>query len=200
MNCPRCATAAGPSDAFCQRCGSPLGMPPPGAPHPGQLPAGYAPLPPPAGPPAPKGASLPPPAPIPAAGDYGVQRYAAPSAQPPAIDVSVAPRRTLAGFLVSFQDDPHGRFWPVWQGRNVIGRADTGQAVDIAIAHGTTSTHHAAIDCDADRWTITDLGSTNRTFHNEQPLAFQGRADLVNGDQIRFGGFSTFTMMISGGR
>ena len=99
-------------------------------------------------------------------------------------------RRTLAGFLVSYQDDSLGKYWPLWQGRNVVGRAETGQDVDIAIGHGTTSTTHAAIECEQGRFTLTDLGSTNGTFHNEEAIGFQGRRDLRDGDKVRFGGYT----------
>jgi pSer/pThr/pTyr-binding forkhead associated (FHA) protein len=98
---------------------------------------------------------------------------------------------------VSFQDDALGKFWPLYQGKNSIGRADTGQKVDIEIAHGTTSTHHATIECEGPRAVLTDLGSTNGTFHNEEAIGFQGRRELRDGDKIRFGGFSVFTMLIS---
>ena len=106
-------------------------------------------------------------------------------------------RRPLAGFLVSYQDDPLGKFWPLWQGRNGIGRADTGQKLDIEIAHGTTSTHHAAIDCEGGRFVLHDLGSTNGTFHNEDAIGFKGRRELRDGDKIRFGGFSVITIIVT---
>lgn len=106
-------------------------------------------------------------------------------------------RRGLVGFLVSFQDDPLGRFWPLYQGANVIGRSDTGEAVDVAIEHGTTSTKHASIECDSTRCTLVDLGSTNGTFHNEEALGYQGRRDLRDGDKIRFGGFSVILLNVA---
>lgn len=99
-------------------------------------------------------------------------------------------RRTLAGFLVSYQDDAAGKFWPLYQGKNSIGRADTGQKVDIEIAHGTTSTHHASVDCEGQRFVLSDLGSTNGTFHNEEAVGFQGKRELRDGDRLRFGGYS----------
>jgi len=107
-------------------------------------------------------------------------------------------RRALAGFLVSFQDDPMGRFWPLYQGRNSIGRADTGQRVDIEVAHGTTSTNHAALEIDGSRVAIVDAGSTNGTFHNEEAIGYQGRRDVRDGDRIRFGGYSVFFFGLAG--
>lgn len=105
--------------------------------------------------------------------------------------------RTLAGFLVSYQDDANGKFWPLWQGRNSVGRAETGQEVDIPIGHGTTSTHHAMIEFDGKRATLSDLGSTNGTFHNEEAIGFQGRRDLRDGDKVRFGGFSVLFVNVA---
>jgi hypothetical protein len=99
-------------------------------------------------------------------------------------------RRTLAGFLVSYQDDAQGKFWPLWQGKNEIGRAETSANVDIQIAHGTTSTRHASIECDGKRFVLSDTGSTNGTFHNEESIGFQGRRELRDCDKVRFGGCS----------
>lgn len=101
-----------------------------------------------------------------------------------------AERRALAGFLVSYQDDALGKFWPLYQGRNLVGRAETGQDVDVPIGHGTTSTRHAQIDCDGGRFIITDMGSTNGTFHNEDAIGFQGKRELRDGDKLRFGGYT----------
>jgi pSer/pThr/pTyr-binding forkhead associated (FHA) protein len=152
--------------------GAPLMMPPTGAM------SGFEP------PPPPPGFGAPPPAP--------------PPPGPSAAANVEAGRRTLTGFLISFQEDPIGKFWPIFQGRNVIGRAETGQAVDVPIGHGTTSTHHAAVDSDGNRFTLSDLGSTNGTFHNEEAIGFQGRRELRDGDKIRFGGFSVGVFIVAG--
>ncbi|EYF04312.1 Hypothetical protein CAP_4576 [Chondromyces apiculatus DSM 436] len=106
-------------------------------------------------------------------------------------------RGALAGFLISFQDDPLGKHWVLYQGKNLVGRAETGQKVDIPVAHGTTSTHHATIDCDGGRMMLSDLGSTNGTFHNEEAIGFQGRRELRDGDRIRFGGFSVIVINVA---
>jgi pSer/pThr/pTyr-binding forkhead associated (FHA) protein len=119
---------------------------------------------------------------------------AAPAPSPPAL--SADGRRTLAGFLVSYQDDAAGKFWPLYQGKNSIGRADTGQKVDIEVAHGTTSTHHASVDCEGQRFVLSDMGSTNGTFHNEEAIGFQGKRDLRDGDKIRFGGYSVMVVNV----
>jgi len=149
----------------------------------------YAPPPPPP-PPGPMVGGPPPPPPAP---------LMAPPPAPPQADAPKADpqnRRALAGFLVSYQDDEFGKFWPLWQGKNSIGRADTGQRVDIEVAHGTTSTHHAAIECDPQRFVLSDLGSTNGTFHNEEAIGFQGKRELRDGDKIRFGGYSVMVVNV----
>jgi pSer/pThr/pTyr-binding forkhead associated (FHA) protein len=133
---------------------------------------------------------------------FGGEPQPVPPAPPkPAASSSPKPaeggRRTLVGFLVSFQDDPLGKYWPVHQGRNVIGRAETGQQVDVPIGHGTTSTHHAAIEAENGHITITDLGSTNGTFHNEEAIGFQGRRELRDGDKVRFGGYSVILIDVA---
>lgn len=105
--------------------------------------------------------------------------------------------RRLVGFLISYQENPLGEFWPIYEGNNVIGRAETGQAVDIPIAHGTTSTTHASIECDTNRMTLVDLGSTNGSFHNEEALGPQGRRGLRDGDKVRFGAFSAVVLNVA---
>lgn len=153
-------------------------------------------------------AYAPPPPPPP--GGYGPPPpIGAPPPQPPVgpqSSVVMAPglaqnevsqeRRPLAGFLVSYQDDPLGKYWTLWQGKNSVGRAETGQKVDIEIAHGTTSTHHATIECDPQRFILSDLGSTNGTFHNEEAIGFQGKREVRDGDKIRFGGFSVMVVNV----
>jgi pSer/pThr/pTyr-binding forkhead associated (FHA) protein len=149
----------------------------------------------------------PPPAPPPP-GIYGGPPMAPPPPPPPAAappinqaaGSAVAPdgRRALAGFLVSYQDDVLGKFWPLWQGKNAIGRAETGAKVDIEIAHGTTSTHHAAVEVDGARFFLVDQGSTNGTFHNEEAIGFQGRRELRDGDKVRFGGYSVMVVNVVG--
>lgn len=185
-------------DAFVQTAYAPQGGQPPAGPS--NAAGGFSPEPPPPPPPLP----VPPPVPLgqpPIPPPYMPQQASRPPvpAQYPsrASGVQQEGRRTLAGFLVSFQDDPLGRFWPLWQGKNTIGRADTGQKVDVEIAHGTTSTHHATIEFEGGRALLADLGSTNGTFHNEEAIGFQGRRELRDGDRIRFGGFSVILFSIA---
>lgn len=145
---------------------------------------------------APAGAGAPPgpPGGLPPTG--AMQGFDSP-ARPPTPAAGLGARRPLAGFLVSFQDDPLGKFWPLFQGKNLIGRAETGQEVDVPVGHGTTSTHHATVEAEGGRLTLSDLGSTNGTFHNEEAIGFQGRRELRDGDKVRFGGYSVVVINVA---
>jgi pSer/pThr/pTyr-binding forkhead associated (FHA) protein len=102
------------------------------------------------------------------------------------------------GFLVSFDGNELGRFWPLHQGRLIVGRAQATDGLDVAIDHGATSARHAQLIASAlpSRVSVQDLGSTNGTFINDQRLA-PGHAQLVaHGDRIRFGGFSVRVVLV----
>lgn len=104
----------------------------------------------------------------------------------------------LAGFLVSFQDDPYGTYWALHEGDNLVGRAETAVKVDVAIAHGTTSTRHATIRCNDGAIVLSDMQSTNGTFHNQQRLAPQASVQLNDGDKVRFGGYTVSVISVAG--
>jgi hypothetical protein len=101
-------------------------------------------------------------------------------------------RRELAGFLISYQSDPMGSYWPLYAGRNLVGRAGAADGLDIAINDPTTSSNHAAfyIDAQSRASHVEDLGSTNGTFVNEDAIGPRGRRELRDGDRVRLGGFS----------
>src|SRR5262245_30945850 len=117
--CPRCGAPVAAGDRRCEVCATPIASPPPPGLVPPPSPPGFVP------PPSPPG-FVPPPVPPPA---------------PSRLPIGVAPHwamgpgkpseRPLAGFLVSFQDDPLGKVWTLRRGKNTVGRADTGQAVDV---------------------------------------------------------------------
>lgn len=112
---------------------------------------------------------------------------------PPAAPVVLPPgKRELVGFLVSYQSDPAGTFFPLYGGRNLVGRAGASDTLDIAINDPTTSSNHAAIVIESATRAvhIEDLGSTNGTFLNEDALGPQGRRDARDSDRVRFGGYT----------
>jgi pSer/pThr/pTyr-binding forkhead associated (FHA) protein len=76
---------------------------------------------------------------------------------------------------------PDGVKYPLAQGRVTLGR----EASDINIPDAQASRRHAQIARQGDRWTISDLGSTNGTFVNG--VQVQGAHPLQTGDRIRIG-------------
>jgi hypothetical protein len=106
--------------------------------------------------------------------------------------------RTLVGFLVSFDNVDIGQYWPLHQGRNVVGRQGAATGLDIEIAHPTTSSLHAVLLAAAApaRVAVEDTSSTNGTFVNDNLLAPGQRWDLRDGDRLRFGLFNTIVKVI----
>jgi pSer/pThr/pTyr-binding forkhead associated (FHA) protein len=109
-----------------------------------------------------------------------------------------AGNRILRGFLVSFQANNQGDFWPLLGGRVTIGRANAGEQVDVPLADPTISSRHAALVVDNVSGVIAveDTGSTNGTYVNDEHLGFNGRRELRDGDRVRFGGYTTIVKVI----
>jgi hypothetical protein len=68
------------------------------------------------------------------------------------------------------------------QPRTTIGRAPDNV---IVVGDAVVSAHHAAIALRNDGWWVEDLGSTNGTLVNDEPLA--GPAPVGSGDEIQVG-------------
>ena len=129
--------------------------------------------------------------------DFGGAPQAAPPAAPaPPVNL---PPNALRGFLVSYQSNTQGEFWPLHGGRKTVGRANSGEQVDIPLADATISSRHAAliVDATAGSVQVEDTGSTNGTFVNEEHIGFNGKRDLRDGDKVRFGGFSTVIKVVT---
>jgi hypothetical protein len=125
--------------------------------------------------------------------------YTPPPPGMPAAEAAAAPgARVLRGFLVSFQSNAAGDFWPLHSGRLTVGRSNSGEALDVPLADATISSRHAVITIDAAAGTVQveDTGSTNGTFVNDEHLGFNGRRELRDGDRIRFGGYTTVVKVI----
>lgn len=60
------------------------------------------------------------------------------------------------------------------------------ECCDIAIQDNSVSRHHAQITREGNRYKVTDLGSTNGTYVNEQRIE---TAELQPGDRVQFGSF-----------
>src|SRR5262249_775349 len=126
----------------------------------------------------------------------------APQGQAPAPQAAPTPNlppNALRGFLVSYQSNTQGDFWPLHGGRKTIGRANSGEQVDIPLSDATISSRHAALIVDGTSGAvqIEDTGSTNGTFVNEEHIGFNGKRELRDGDKIRFGGYTTLVKVIS---
>jgi FHA domain-containing protein len=106
--------------------------------------------------------------------------------------------RTLVGFLVSYENVEVGQYWPIHQGKNVLGRHEAAIGLDIEIAHPTTSSLHAVLLAGAKpgRVVVEDTNSTNGTFVNDNVLAPGQRWELRDGDRVRFGLFNTIIKVI----
>ncbi len=106
--------------------------------------------------------------------------------------------KTLAAFLVTFDTNPLGEFWPIHQGSTIIGRKESGPGLGLEIDHPTTSSRHATIYAAArpGRLKVEDLGSTNGTYVNERRLEPGEHRPLEQGDTLRFGGFSVAVHLV----
>ncbi len=121
------------------------------------------------------------------------------AAQPAAAPAPNLPPNALRGFLVSYQSNTQGDFWPLHGGRKTVGRANSGEQVDIPLSDATISSRHAAIIVDATAGSVQveDTGSTNGTFVNEDHIGFNGKRELRDGDKVRFGGYTTVVKVIT---
>ncbi|EYF03445.1 Extensin-like protein [Chondromyces apiculatus DSM 436] len=105
--------------------------------------------------------------------------------------------RVLVGFLVTFQNDPGGSFWPVYSGRTQLGRAAADGGPDIALPDASASSRHASIHADpaTGQAFIEDDGSRNGTFLNEQRLSPGDRRQVRDNDRLRLGS-TTFVVKL----
>ena len=191
--CQQCGEANQASAKFCVVCGAPL----PAAPDPPTPPAS----------PDPAGGDVPA-APVRVVPGEPGGATGRPE-PPPVLGATPIPRelgadfpldgpRILVGFLVSFENVDVGQYWPIHQGRNVVGRQGAATGLDVEIFHPTTSSLHAVLLAVAQpgRVVIEDTSSTNGTFVNENVLAPGQRWELRDGDRVRFGLFNTIIKVI----
>jgi hypothetical protein len=114
------------------------------------------------------------------------------------LEIALDAPRVLVGFLVSFENVELGQYWPIHQGRNLVGRQGAAAGIQIEIAHPTTSSLHAVLLAWArpGRVVVEDNNSTNGTFVNDNALAPGQRWELRDGDRVRFGLFNTVVKVI----
>jgi pSer/pThr/pTyr-binding forkhead associated (FHA) protein len=104
--------------------------------------------------------------------------------------------KVLVGFLVTFQNDPGGSFWPIHSGRIQLGRS-AGEGIDIALHDASASSRHASIHADpaTGQAFVEDDTSRNGTFLNEARLASGERRQLRDNDRLRLGS-TTFVIKL----
>jgi hypothetical protein len=110
--------------------------------------------------------------------------------------------RPLTGFLVSFQYEPLGTYWPLGMGPNLVGRTGGGRPdLDVGIGDTTVSTEQAIVEVETRGnhelvAIVEDRSSRNGTCINGQPLAAGHRYPVGHGDRIRFGSFETVLVLV----
>ena len=114
-----------------------------------------------------------------------------PAAPPPA--APAGPRKTVllteqrkaavVGWLVAMDGEQKGEDFRIRDGQNIIG---SGLDSDIVIRDGTVSSRHASLRCKDQKFTLTDLDSTNGTYLNGGAAPI-GREELRDNDVIRVG-------------
>jgi hypothetical protein len=129
--------------------------------------------------------------------------YAPPPPPQAAFPAETSPDRQLApgtkqlrGFLVTFQSNPAGEFWPLSTGRTTVGRANAPEPADVPLADATISSRHAAFNVDLNVVVVEDTNSTNGTYVNEEHIGQNGRRELRDGDRVRFGGYTTMVKIL----
>jgi hypothetical protein len=173
---------------------------PPGQAQPGYAPSaqgyGAPPIQPYGGTPSPQAYGPPPGFPPGGQGGYGGPP--GPAQQVSDTSRDAVPPRILRGFLVAYDANPSGDFWPLTGGRLIVGRQGGVEGIDIPMQAPTISSRHAAMVVDAASGSITveDTGSTNGTFVNDEHIGFNGRRELRDGDRLRFGGYTTIVKVI----
>ncbi len=115
----------------------------------------------------------------PKAGGHTVIRHAARPGSP-----ASTPMRKLVGFLVTYNRDPNGRAYNIYEGRNYIGR-DPGCDICISDDDMMSGRHLSILFRNVDnKFKFRDEQSSNGTFINKQLL---DDGELENYDIIRAG-------------
>lgn len=104
-----------------------------------------------------------------------------------------APHDPIVGFLFSVSKTPYGEYWPLYIGKNTIGRNNGDSANMINLREGTVSNEHAALVIE--QYTnpnetvavLENKGSKNGTFINGKRVIYGRTEECKNGDILRFG-------------
>lgn len=99
----------------------------------------------------------------------------------------------LVGFLFSVSRTSFGEYWPLYIGKNTIGRNTGDSANMINLPEGSVSSEHAALVIE--QYTnpnetvavLENKGSKNGTFINGKRVIYGRTEECKNGDILRFG-------------
>lgn len=123
----------------------------------------------------------------PPAATTGKNRLATEERKKVAADLKLPANAKLSLAVISGPEA--GRIFSIDRPKVVIGRED----VELVLNDPEISRHHAAIEVSGDRVTLLDLGSTNGTFMDEEPVT---EALLENQAEFTVGG-STLMLIIT---
>lgn len=90
--------------------------------------------------------------------------------------------RKIVGFLVSYDLDPLGRVFNLYEGRNIVGRV---LPATVLIQNPTISDKHALLLYRDEKFFLADELSTNGTFVNGETV--EDKVKLADRDEVRFG-------------
>ncbi len=105
----------------------------------------------------------------------------------------------LIGFLVTFQNEPTGKFWPLRSGRTTLGRSGVDNEADVALQDASASARHAVVQGDPSTGQafVEDAGSRNGTFINEQKLEKGTQRQLHDNDRLRLGSITLVVKLLA---
>jgi hypothetical protein len=99
--------------------------------------------------------------------------------------------RKIVGFLVTYDLNPMGTVFNLYEGRNIIGRV---APANVLIQSGTVSDKHAIILFRDEKFYLSDELSTNGTHVNGESI--DERIKISDRDEVRFGEIKTKFIVI----
>lgn len=118
---------------------------------------------------------------------------------PPRLIADAGGAPVLIGFLVTFQNEPTGKFWPLRSGRTTLGRSGVENEADVALPDASASARHAVVQGDpaTGQAFVEDAGSRNGTFINEQKLEKGSQRQLHDNDRLRLGSITLVVKLLA---
>lgn len=107
---------------------------------------------------------------------------------------SVATRKVLKGWIVTYDIDKYGVDFKIFEGRNTIGK---GPEHTITVMDDEVSSLHAVLLYRTGKFYITDELSTNGVKVNDKELLPRDPCELNDGDKISLGSKVTFLFRIA---